>query len=92
VKAFKREMRFARRVYRRDLRSNFDEEIREGQEGKEEELYSSVEEDEVEAWENYEFDGMMQFDIDLANQLVDFCQYLILHACILSILSTCMYA
>jgi hypothetical protein len=65
-------MRFARRVYRRDLRSNFDEEIREGQEGKEEELYSSVEEDEVEAWENYEFDGMMQFDIDLANQLVDF--------------------
>jgi hypothetical protein len=72
MKAFKREMRFARRVYQRDLRSNFDEEICDGQEGKEEESCPSAEEDEAEAWENYEFDGIMQFDIDLANQLVDF--------------------
>jgi hypothetical protein len=69
---FRREMRLARRVYRRDLRTNFDEEIHAGQEGKEEEFYPSAEEVEAEAWQNYEFDGMMQFDVDLANQLVEF--------------------
>ncbi len=68
VRAFKREMRFSRRVFRRDLRSNFDEEIRAGQEGKEDVFDPSAEDNEAEAWENYEFDGMMQFDIDLANQ------------------------
>ncbi len=36
MKAFKREMRLARRVYRQELRVNFDAEVQAGQEGKEE--------------------------------------------------------
>jgi hypothetical protein len=73
MRAFKREMRLARRVYRQELRANFDAEIQTGQEGKEEgEYYPSFVECAEEAWENYEFDGMVRFDSDMASQLIEF--------------------
>ncbi len=78
MKAFKREMRIARRTYRRELRVNFDAEVRAGQQGKEKgEYYPSFEKVEAEAWENYEFDGLMRFDGDMASQFVEFRESLV---------------
>jgi hypothetical protein len=72
LKAFKREQRFSRRVYRRELRVNFYEEIQAGREGNDADFYPSVGEVEQEAWENYEFDALVIFDGDLVSQLAEF--------------------
>ena len=78
MKAFKREMRIARRVYRRELRVNFDAEVYAERQGQEEvEYYPSYEEVEAEAWENYEFDGLMRFDGDMASQFAEFRESLV---------------
>jgi hypothetical protein len=72
MKAFKREQRFARRLYRKELGENFDESIQAGQDRQDADYYPSATEVEEEAWENYEFDGLMIFDGDQAEQLVVF--------------------
>ena len=72
LKAFKREQRFSRRVYRRELRVNFDEEVQAGREGQDADFYPSFGEVEQEAWENYEFDALVIFDEDLISQLAEF--------------------
>jgi hypothetical protein len=72
LKAFKREQRFSRRVYRRELWVNFDEEVQAGREGQDADFYPSFGEVEQEAWENYEFDALVIFDEDLISQLAKF--------------------
>jgi hypothetical protein len=53
MKAFKREQRFARRTYRKELRVSFDESIQAGQDRHDADYYPSATEVEEEAWENY---------------------------------------
>jgi hypothetical protein len=70
---FRREQRLARRAYLLHLQITFDSEIAEGRASREDLTFFPTESECLaEAWENYLFDHIMQFDEDQAHVLVSF--------------------
>jgi hypothetical protein len=71
---FRIEQRIARRTYLHQLRLNFDAEVADGRAHRDAAivLFPTEAECLAEAWENYRFDYMMQYDEDQAHLLVSF--------------------
>jgi hypothetical protein len=70
---FRREQRLARRAYLLHLQITFDSEIAEGRASCDELVFFPTESECIaEAWENYLFEHIMQFDEDQAHLLVSF--------------------
>ncbi len=76
LKLFKKERRLARRIFRNGVQVSWDKDVAEYIEQKEnrfaQDFYPSVEEVEAEAFENYMFDKMCDFDQEYAEKLNDF--------------------
>ena len=73
MNTFRREQRLARRAYLLHLQITFDSEIAEGRASREDlVLFPTEGECIAEAWENYLFEHIMQFDEDQAHLLVSF--------------------
>jgi len=69
---FRREQRFARQAYVHQLRTNFKAEVADGREHRSTVFFPTEEECLAEAWENYLFDYLIQYDEDQAHLLVSF--------------------